>query len=413
MRRLKTSLSFSFGLVLALGFGFVTASSASAVTCVGTSVSTFAEIQTGLSAGSSMCLTQDLTQTDFGSTGQLLVPSGRSASLDLNGFGITFTASAAMAAIQLPVGATLTISDSVGSGSLNVTGGQWFSATGSAAGIGGDGGVDAASGMSAGTLIINGGTITTRGGSSTGALSSGSGIGGGGGGVGSFSRGNGGSGGTVILNGGKVVSNSGAGGSSSGAGIGGGSSSFGAIAGGGGTMTINASGTPSAAGTGWSQGSTQAGVAAIAQVGSTPAGVSFQQVSTNSVNINSGGRTEVTFSYAFAFNSEGGSSVSSSSVEYGNLVTEPTAPTRSGFTFNGWRTSSSSGASYSFSSPVTAPVTLYANWTANSAPTPQPTSDPAALAATGFEKSLSILYAGIAALVAGAFVLFIMRRRGA
>jgi uncharacterized repeat protein (TIGR02543 family)/LPXTG-motif cell wall-anchored protein len=413
MRRLKTFLSFSSALLLSLGLGFVTASSASAATCVGTNVSSFAQIQTGLSAGSSMCLTQDLTQTDFGSTGQLLVPSGISPTLDLNGYGITFTASTAKAAIQIPIGATLTVTDSVGRGTINVTGGGFASSTGSAAGIGGDGGAGTNPGMSAGTLIVNGGSITARGGASTGALTAGAGIGGGGGGYNGTSGGNGGAGGTVILNGGQIYAYGGFSDSSTGAGIGGGSAQTGGNAGAGGTLTFNASGTPSSPGNGYAIGAPRGGLAATASIGTPQNSVSFQQVSQDSANYSGGGATQITFSYAIIFDSSGGSPVSQGSVVFGNLATEPTNPTRSGFVFNGWRTGSASGQNYVFTDLVIAPVTLFANWTANSTPSPQPTTDPAALPATGFDGVSSALFTGIAALIVGALVLSVKRRRGA
>ncbi|MCL2492111.1 MAG: InlB B-repeat-containing protein [Coriobacteriia bacterium] len=58
----------------------------------------------------------------------------------------------------------------------------------------------------------------------------------------------------------------------------------------------------------------------------------------------------------------------------GTAVSEPTAPTKAGFTFAGWWTDPTGGTLWDFSTPVTADMTLYAHWTPNEAPpTPDPT----------------------------------------
>ncbi|MCD8314426.1 MAG: InlB B-repeat-containing protein [Firmicutes bacterium] len=67
------------------------------------------------------------------------------------------------------------------------------------------------------------------------------------------------------------------------------------------------------------------------------------------------------------FDSCGGSSVSSQTVEY--YATEPETPTRSGYTFAGWYTAADGGTEYEFDEGgflrVESDVTLYAHWTAN------------------------------------------------
>ena len=76
-------------------------------------------------------------------------------------------------------------------------------------------------------------------------------------------------------------------------------------------------------------------------------------------------------SHTVTFNSKGGSAVSAGSFVTDGSVTEPTAPTRAGYTFLGWRTT----AEYVlFEGPVAFPyapgviedITLYARWSADS-----------------------------------------------
>ena len=70
-------------------------------------------------------------------------------------------------------------------------------------------------------------------------------------------------------------------------------------------------------------------------------------------------------SYTVTFNTNGGSSIDSLSVEYGRTVTRPSNPTKSGYEFIGWYTDSSLTEEYNFDSPVTKSMTLYAGWAAN------------------------------------------------
>lgn len=68
--------------------------------------------------------------------------------------------------------------------------------------------------------------------------------------------------------------------------------------------------------------------------------------------------------YTVSFNSNGGSAVSSQTIYYGGLVTQPTAPTRTGYTFAGWYKESALTNAWNFSSDVvTGNTTLYAKWT--------------------------------------------------
>ena len=69
--------------------------------------------------------------------------------------------------------------------------------------------------------------------------------------------------------------------------------------------------------------------------------------------------------FTVTFNSEGGNTVDPiTGVTSGAMVTLPTAPTRDGYTFNGWFTSAIDGTEFTASTPVTADITVYAQWTA-------------------------------------------------
>lgn len=85
-------------------------------------------------------------------------------------------------------------------------------------------------------------------------------------------------------------------------------------------------------------------------------------------------RENIKQKYTVTFNSNGGTSVASKVVEEGSTISEPTAPTRSGYTFVGWYTSS--GSKYNFGSKVTSSFTLTAKWQENAKPTPTPTTKP-------------------------------------
>ncbi len=71
--------------------------------------------------------------------------------------------------------------------------------------------------------------------------------------------------------------------------------------------------------------------------------------------------------YTVTFNSQGGSAVGSiSNIASGATVALPAAPTKSGYTFAGWYTSvNGGGTQFTASTAVTANITVYANWTAN------------------------------------------------
>ncbi|WP_099470067.1 rhamnogalacturonan lyase family protein [Konateibacter massiliensis] len=69
--------------------------------------------------------------------------------------------------------------------------------------------------------------------------------------------------------------------------------------------------------------------------------------------------------YTVAFNSNGGSATASQTIESGKLVTEPKAPTRTGYTFGGWYKENSFLTKWNFKSDkVTGATILYAKWNA-------------------------------------------------
>ncbi len=68
--------------------------------------------------------------------------------------------------------------------------------------------------------------------------------------------------------------------------------------------------------------------------------------------------------YTVSFNSNGGTAVTSQTVTYNETATEPTAPTRTGYTFEGWYTDEVLTSEFNFTTAITANVTLYAHWKA-------------------------------------------------
>ena len=70
-------------------------------------------------------------------------------------------------------------------------------------------------------------------------------------------------------------------------------------------------------------------------------------------------RCDILPKYTVSFDSKGGSAVASQTVFEGNTASEPSAPTKDGYTFVKWQLS---GADYNFSNPVTGNITLDAVW---------------------------------------------------
>ena len=76
-------------------------------------------------------------------------------------------------------------------------------------------------------------------------------------------------------------------------------------------------------------------------------------------------------SYTVDFDSQGGSTVSSQTVNWNQKATEPSAPTRTGYDFKGWYASDDGGitlsdTAFDFSTPITENKILYAKWSVQS-----------------------------------------------
>ncbi len=70
------------------------------------------------------------------------------------------------------------------------------------------------------------------------------------------------------------------------------------------------------------------------------------------------------------FDSAGGSAVPAQDIDYGGTATSPPNPQRTGYSFDGWYTAPSGGTAWTFGSPITQPITLYAHWSAAASPPP-------------------------------------------
>ena len=81
--------------------------------------------------------------------------------------------------------------------------------------------------------------------------------------------------------------------------------------------------------------------------------------------------TQTPIKHSITFNSNGGTSINSQSLMYGDKVTRPSDPTKAEddnytYTFAGWYTTSDfkNGTEYNFDAEITGPFTLYAKWNA-------------------------------------------------
>ena len=62
------------------------------------------------------------------------------------------------------------------------------------------------------------------------------------------------------------------------------------------------------------------------------------------------------------FDSNGGSSVDSQTINAGATATEPTDPTKEGYNFLGWYSDQELQTAFDFSTAINADTTLYAAW---------------------------------------------------
>ena len=72
-------------------------------------------------------------------------------------------------------------------------------------------------------------------------------------------------------------------------------------------------------------------------------------------------------SFTVTFDSNGGSSVTTQTVNSGGTATRPENPAKSGYTFGNWYSNAGLTTVYNFSAPVTRNITLYAKWLPNTA----------------------------------------------
>ena len=72
--------------------------------------------------------------------------------------------------------------------------------------------------------------------------------------------------------------------------------------------------------------------------------------------------------YILTFDSQGGSAVSSQTVRADRTPNEPTAPTRAGYTFQGWSTAAQNGTPVDFTQHIGQDTTVYAQWAPVTAP---------------------------------------------
>lgn len=333
--------------------------------CTGFAAPNYSTINTLFAQGLTVCVTADLNQTLFIASGlsQLAVPSGVSTTLDLNGHTIIFTAAQRYAGIAVPVTAALTIQDSVGGGQLSVTGGSGTMSLGPGAGIGGNGG-SVAAGTAAGTVTINSGLVQATGGSNIGAGAAAPGIGGGAAGYDGMTTLAGGAGGTVNINGGNVTASGGMATYQSAPSIGSGGCMSCTVPSGGAVIIDGVSSAPTSIGNGFTTGINKGGTGAQWSIGSNPTGVTRTSSAAAAQSATFAGSFHIGYSYRVSYNSGGGSSVADEWVAWAGTATQPSTPTKANFTFGSWNVGSTSGAAYTWGR-VTAPVALYASWTAN------------------------------------------------
>lgn len=67
-------------------------------------------------------------------------------------------------------------------------------------------------------------------------------------------------------------------------------------------------------------------------------------------------------SHTVTFDTNGGSDIPAKTVSNDETVTEPAAPTKDGYVFKGWYTSSNFSSPYTFGNTISDDITLYAKW---------------------------------------------------
>jgi uncharacterized repeat protein (TIGR02543 family) len=72
--------------------------------------------------------------------------------------------------------------------------------------------------------------------------------------------------------------------------------------------------------------------------------------------------------YTITFDSRGGSAVQSINADEATAVPKPPDPVKEGYAFTGWFSAASGGTAYAWPHALSADVTMYARWQANSEP---------------------------------------------
>ena len=106
------------------------------------------------------------------------------------------------------------------------------------------------------------------------------------------------------------------------------------------------------------------------------------RLSSGNIQTNSGSATVPQYTIRFVTN--GGSAVATVKVDKDATLAEPAAPTKEGYTFEGWYTDEAFETAYDFATPVTKGFTLYAKWAeaAEEPSTDEPSTDEPVEAAT-------------------------------
>ncbi len=99
----------------------------------------------------------------------------------------------------------------------------------------------------------------------------------------------------------------------------------------------------------------------------TPADSNYAPVEAANITVtvyrpSSGGGETVATRYTVTFDTQGGSEIGSVRVIKNGVVPKPAAPTRAGYTFEGWFTDAACKTAYDFDTKVTSDITLYAKW---------------------------------------------------
>jgi uncharacterized repeat protein (TIGR02543 family) len=76
--------------------------------------------------------------------------------------------------------------------------------------------------------------------------------------------------------------------------------------------------------------------------------------------------------YTVTFDPQGGTNVAPQTVPFGGNAVLPTPPTLAGHIFNGWYTAPTGGNAWTFTTPISGDLTLYAQWTLATIGAPAP-----------------------------------------